>query len=167
MPSNFFYCSLITIITHTPIVLEYRYLMVLYLVLLYFVFRINTVRKLIEDNFKKIFSIYGIFLILNLVIFAGSYPINVLKVYYFTAIGTSIILLFLVSMSLLNGDKIFSAGLHNDLLTIFIAFALAEASTILILYFWIVNMTYISPQQNFMIVPVIENINKLIFQNVI
>jgi 4-amino-4-deoxy-L-arabinose transferase-like glycosyltransferase len=159
--------SLITIIMHTPIVLEYRYLMVLYIVLLYFVFRINTVRKLIEDKFKTIFSIYGVFLILNLIIFAVSYPINFLKVYYIAATGTSIILLFLVSMSLLKRGKIFCADLPNDPLTIFIAFALAEASTILIFYFWIVNMTYISPQLNFMIVPVLENINKMIFQNII
>jgi hypothetical protein len=159
--------SLITIITHTPIVLEYRYLMVLYVVPLYFVFRINKVRTLIEDKFKKIFSLSGIFLIFNLIIFAEYYPINFLKVYYIAATGTSIILLFLVSMSLLNGDKIFCADIHNDLLTIFIAFALAEASTILIFYFWVVNMTYLSPQQNFMIVPVLENIIKLIFQNVI
>jgi hypothetical protein len=159
--------SLITIITHTPIVLEYRYLMVLYIVLLYFVFRINMVRTLIEDKFKKIFLLSGIFLILNLIIFAGSYPINVLKGYYIAATGTSIILLFLVSMSLLNKGKIFFADSHNDLLILFIAFALAEASIILIFYFWVVNMTYISPQQNFMIVPVLENIMKLIFQNII
>jgi hypothetical protein len=158
--------SLITIITHTPIVLEYRYLMVLYIVPLYFVFRINNVRTLIEDKFKKISSLSGIFLIINLIIFTRYFPINVLKVYYIAATGTSIILLFLVSMSLLNGDKIFCADLHNYLLTIFIAFALAEASTILIFYFWVVDMTYLSPQQNFMIVPVLENIIKLIFKNI-
>ena len=154
--------SLITIITHTPMVLEYRYLIVLYVVLLYFVFRINKVKKLIEDKIQKIFLLSGIFLIIFLILFAGSYPIAFMNFYYFIATVTTIILLILVSIPLLRKSEKSPDAIYDNFLTFIIAFALAEASTLLIFYFWVVNMTYISPQQNFMIVPVHENIMKQI-----
>ncbi len=158
--------SLIYIVTHTPAVLEYRYLLILYIILLYFVFRINKIRKLVEDKFKKLLCLAGIILIINLILFVGFYPVSFMKIYYLAASGTSIILLIMASLSLLKNDKKSSVALPEDLLIFFIATALAEACTILIFYYWVVSMTYISPLQNHTILPVLENILNWMYPNI-
>lgn len=159
--------ALIYIITHTPAALEYRYLLILYIILLYFVFRIDRIRKLIEDKTKKIVLMSCIILIIGLIFFGLSVPVQFMNLYYAAAALTSITLLFMSSRYLLKKYKKSHTASDDGLLTFLIALALAEASTLLIFYFWIVNMTYISPSQNFSIVPVLESIIKLIYHNII
>jgi len=160
--------SLIYIIIHTPAVLEYRYLLILYIVLLYFIMRMDRIRKLIEDQIKKIVLMSGIILIiifiLNLLLFARSYPVAFMNIFYYLSIATSMLLLIFSLLTIMKDDKKSPDPMHEKLLIILIAAAIAEAATLLLFYYWVVSMTYISPSQNHTIVPVLENILKWMFQ---
>jgi len=81
------------IITDTPIVLEYRYLLIMYIVLLYFALRINKVRELIETNFKKIALLYATSVIILVLYFIDIFPPPFMNIYYSIALITSSILL--------------------------------------------------------------------------
>jgi hypothetical protein len=148
---------LLTIVTDTPVVLEYRYLLILYIILLYFVLRIETMKVLLEKNLKTLTKIYVVILIIISILFIKEFPLPFMNIYYYTALATSISLIILVSASLLLKNKRFITPINN-LLIFTIALAMAEASIFLLFYYWVVSMTYTTPSQNFTIVPVLQNI---------
>jgi hypothetical protein len=160
--------ALIYIIIHTPAVLEYRYLLILNVVLLYFVLRMDRIRKLIEDQIKKTVLMSGIILIiilvLNLILFSRSYTIAFMDLFYYVSITTSVLLLIFVLLTIMKDNKKYPDPMHEKLLIFLIAAAIAEAATLLIFYYWVVSMTYISPSQNHTIVPVLEKILEWMFQ---
>jgi len=145
---------LISIITDTPVVLEYRYLLILYVILLYFALRIDKVRQLIENNSKRIVSLYGIILLVTLIYFITGFPVPFLNIYYVVALITSFSLL--LSITLLIMKKRSSTVSLDKLLTLMIALSFALASFLLLFYYWVVSMTYISPSQNYNISPILE-----------
>ncbi len=163
--------ALISIIIHTPAALEFRYLLVLYVVLLYFVLRMDRIRKLIEDHIKKIVLMSGIILIIilifNLILFARSYPVPLMDIFYYVSIAASMLLLIFTLLNIMKADKKSPDPMHEKLLILLIAAAIAEAATLLIFYYWVVSMTYISPSQNHTIVPVLEYILKWMYQAII
>jgi hypothetical protein len=160
--------ALLFIMLHTPAALDYRYLLILYVVLLYFVLRMDSTRKLIEDHIKKIVLMSGIILIIilifNLILFARSYPVHLMDIFYYVSIATSMLLLIFTLLNIMKADKKSSHPMHENLLIFLIAAAIAEAAILLLFYYWVVSMTYISPSQNHTIVPVLENILKWMSQ---
>ena len=155
--------SLISIITDTSIVLEYRYLLVGYIILLYFALRTDKVRELIETNFKNIGRMYAISLPLMLIVFIELFPSPFMDSYYYVSLITSAALLIPVSAYLLFSKKKSLPAL-DSWVTFFIALSLVEASLLLLFYYWIVSMTYVSPSQNYAILPTLENILKWMYQ---
>ncbi|CAG0982546.1 hypothetical protein METP3_02169 [Methanosarcinales archaeon] len=158
---------ILLIITDTPIVLEYRYLLIMYIVLLYFALRIDKIRDLIENNFKKTVRLYAAAVIILILYFISIYPPPFMNIYYSLALITSIILLISLSMSLLiknnKNNKSFTDLL--DKITLFlIALSLGQASIMLIFYYWVVTIIYISPSQNYTILPILGNILKWMYQ---
>jgi len=153
----------ISILTDTPMVLEYRYLLILYMILLYFALRINKIKELIEIEFNKIALLYGILLILGVIYFITQFPISFLDIYYYAARITIICLIFVLWASvLLKNNKPFGDILYK-LCVFFISISLVQASFLMIFYYWVLNMTYISPSQNFSILPILENILKWMY----
>ncbi len=148
---------ILTIVTDTPKVLEYRYLLIVYIVLLYFVLRIDTVRTLLESNLKALSKLYIIILIIILILLIKEFPLPFMNIYYYTALATSISLFILISTNLLVKNKRV-IDIIDKILIFTIALAIAEASIFLLFYYWIVSMTFISPSQNFTILPVLQNI---------
>jgi 4-amino-4-deoxy-L-arabinose transferase-like glycosyltransferase len=155
---------ILSIITDTPIVLEYRYLLIMYIILLYFALRINKVRGLIESNFNKIALLYAAAVIIILLYFISGFPSPFMNIYYSLALITSCILLISLSMSLLIKNKKPLTDLLDKMTLFLIALSLAQASILLIFYYWVVTITYISPSQNYTIVPILENILKWMYQ---
>jgi 4-amino-4-deoxy-L-arabinose transferase-like glycosyltransferase len=155
---------ILSIITDTPIVLEYRYLLIMYIILLYFALRINKVRDLIESNFNKIALLYAAAVIIILLYFIRGFPSPFMNIYYSLALITSCILLISLSMSLLIKNKKPLTDLLDKMTLFLIALSLAQASILLIFYYWVVTITYISPSQNYTIVPILENILKWMYQ---
>jgi 4-amino-4-deoxy-L-arabinose transferase-like glycosyltransferase len=154
---------ILAIITDTPIVLEYRYLLIMYIVLLYFAFRINKVRELVESNFKKIALLYATALIILILYFINIFPSPFMNIYYSLALIISCSLLIMLSTSILTGNK--KPTDRSDKIIIFLmALSLAEASVLLLFYYWVVTITYISPSQNYTIVPILEGILKWMYQ---
>lgn len=151
-------------IIDSPMLLENRYLLITYVVLLYFVFRIDMVRNLIESKLKTIFILYCIFLIVILSYFIEEFPIPFISLYYIVALITSFSLLTLLTIGILAKKRIVTV---DNLTILSIAISLALASSFLIVYYWIVNTTYISPSQNYMIIPIFDNILRSIYQMVI
>ncbi len=136
----------------TPMVLEYRYLLIIYVILLYFALRIGEIREIIENNFDRIIFIYVIILIISIVYFVINFPIPFMTAYYYSAITASAFLsVTLLSILLLNTKK--SHFFPVKLMTILIPICVSLSSLLLFFYYWIVNMTYISPSQNYAIVP--------------
>ena len=152
--------SLLSLVIHTPMELEYRYLIVLYIILLYFTLRINMVRNLIENNLKKIVLLYIISAIILVSILIIIYPPPFMKIYYSMAFITSLILLIIVSTRLFIKNKKFL----DRSITFFMALSLSEASILLLFYYWVITITYISPSQNYTILPVIGGIFKWMYQ---
>ncbi|CAG0972744.1 hypothetical protein METP2_01494 [Methanosarcinales archaeon] len=155
---------ILLIITDTPIVLEYRYLLIMYIVLLYFALRIDKIRDLIENNFKKIVQLYAAAVIILILYFISIYPPPFMNIYYSLALITSIVLLISLSMSLLIENNKPLADLLDKITLFLIALSLAQASIILIFYYWVVTITYISPSQNYTILPILESILKWMYQ---
>lgn len=153
---------LLSIITDTPHVLDYRYLLVMYIILLYFVFRIDKIKKLIENKLKPIVLLYSIILTLSIIYFIKEFPIQFMNVYYNSALITSVSLIILVAISLLLKNE--TSYLLDKLILFGIAASLALSSFFLLFYYWIVSMTYISPSLNHTILPVLENILKWMYQ---
>jgi hypothetical protein len=156
--------SLISIITDTPFVLEYRYLLIMYVVFLYFALRTGKIRELLENNYKKIIFFYIAMLMIIFFYFIVEFPAPVLSIYYYTAIITSSSLLILASISVLISNRNPVAASLNRLMTFVVALSLAEASIILLFYYWVASMTYISPSQNYTILPVLQNILNWMYQ---
>ena len=155
---------ILLIITDTPIVLEYRYLLIMYIVLLYFALRIDKIRDLIENNFKKTVQLYAAAVIILILYFISIFPPPFMNIYYSLALITSIILLISVSMSLLIENNKPLTDLLDKITLFLIALSLAQASIILIFYYWVVTITYISPSQNNTILPILESILKWMYQ---
>jgi 4-amino-4-deoxy-L-arabinose transferase-like glycosyltransferase len=155
---------ILAIITDTPMVLEYRYLLIMYIVLLYFALRINKVRELIESNVKKIALLYVTAVIILVIYFIDLFPPPFMNIYYSLALITSGLLIISLSASLLLGNKKSYSDLLDKITLFFIALSLAEASIVLLFYYWIVTITYISPSQNQTVVPILENILKWMYQ---
>lgn len=154
---------ILSIITDTPMVLEYRYLIIIYIVLLYFALRVDKLRNLIESNFKKLFILYSVILITSTLYFIKIFPPPFINIYYSLALFTSFILLILISTSILIGNRPLS-NLLDKISIFFIALSLAEASILLLFYYWVISITYISPSQNYAIVPILENALKWMYQ---
>ncbi len=152
------------IITDTPVVLEYRYLLIMYIVLLYFGLRIDKVGDLIENNYKKIVQLYAAAVIILILYFINIFPPPFMNLYYSLALITSIILLISLSMSILIENKKSFADLLDKITLFFIALSLAQASILLLFYYWVVSITYISPSQNYTVVPIIGSILKWMYQ---
>ncbi|VVB96471.1 Dolichyl-phosphate-mannose-protein mannosyltransferase [uncultured archaeon] len=157
---------IIYIIKDTPVVVEYRYLLIIYFILLYFALRIHKVKELIENNLDKIIILYGSILLISVIYFIEEFPIPFMNLYYQAALATLILLIIAVAFSIFAGNKSPDA-LSEKFTVLIIALSLAEASSLLLFYYWIVNMTYISPSQNYMIVPVLENLIKFMYQAIL
>ncbi len=153
--SNLNYISMT--ITDTPDVIEYRYLLIMYIILLYFALRIDKVKDLIESKLRTIVILYGIILLLSIVYFVEEFPLPFMNIYYYAALFTSLSLIVIVSTNILMNKKP-APALLNSMTIILIALSLALASMFLLFYYWVVSMTYTSPSQNFTILPVLQNI---------
>lgn len=153
--------SLISVITDTPASLEYRYLLILFVILTYFALRLDKVREIIEKKSGTIIKIYGLILIIYVVYFIIGFPINFITIYYYTSllIIGSFFLLIITYHPINKKKKNLNLGLHGNLLLLLIAFAIAQASSFLLFYYWVVNMSYIAPSQN---IPVIPSLNYII-----
>jgi|GEM_PF-1755666 len=156
--------SFISILTDTPMVIEYRYLLIGYIILLYFALRINTIKELIEVELKNIGLLYGILLILCILYFIIQFPIPFMDIYYYIAVTTMICLIIVFSMNILSNNKKPMAGILHKLCMLFISISLVQASFLMLFYYWIVSMTYISPSQNFSILPIMSNMMRWIYQ---
>ncbi len=150
---------ILSIITDTPIVLEYRYLLVLYLVLLYFALRVDMIRNLIEKNARIIGMLYmaiGIILVSSLL---KIYPPAFLNIYYTLGLATVVSLIIIFSLNILLRSRHKSiSGMLEKTWVFLVALSLAEASVFLLFYYWVVTISYISPSQNYAIVPIMGNI---------
>ena len=153
------------LITDTPMGLEYRYLLIFYLILLYFAMRIEKLKGLIENNLKTIAIAYCGILVAMVVYFIVKFPLPFMDIFYKVSLATSLLLLILLSISILFSDMK-SAVLDKSMIFV-VALTLAEASFLLLFYYWVVSMTYIAPAQNHTILPVIGDILKLMYQNII
>ncbi len=154
---------LVYIIKDTPIVVEYRYLLIIYFILLYFALRIDKVKELIENNFNKIIILYSSILLISVIYFILKFPLPFMNFYYQAALVALILLIIAVAFSIFINKKS-SNTLSDKFMVLIIALSLAEASSLLLFYYWIANMTYISPSQNYTIVPVLENLIKFMYQ---
>lgn len=149
---------LMYLLKDTPMVLEYRYLLIFYVILLYFSLRIQKINQLIHDNYKKIAFIYSIVFIMIIVSFIAEFPLPFLNIYLIASSITTILLLILVSASILTQKRISLVTHLDNILLVFISIALAEASIMLLFYYWAVNITYISPEHNLLIIPMMQNL---------
>lgn len=146
---------LISIITDTPLVFEYRYLLILYIILLYFALRVDKVKDLIESKLKTIIPLYGIILLLILIYFIVEFPVPFLNIYYYIALITSLFMILLFSIRLFVHSKRYAI---DNLIIFTTALSLALSSFFLLFYYWFVSMTYMSPSQNYTILPVLQKI---------
>jgi 4-amino-4-deoxy-L-arabinose transferase-like glycosyltransferase len=159
--------ALLHVIIDTPVVLENRYLLIIYIILLYFVVRIDKIKHIIENKYMSVASLYITILILSFIYFIIGFPISFISVYYSAAIITSIFLIFLLLINLFIENKRSVIALFDNLLLVIIAFSLAEASALMLFYYWVTSMTYISPSQNYTIVPVVDIILKQMYNAVL
>lgn len=156
--------SFISILTDTPIVLEYRYLLIVYIILLYFALRINKIKELIEIELTNIALLYGILLLLGIIYFITEFPLPFMEIYYYAAQLTMISLIIVGSTSILLKKKKPFSVILNKFNVFFISISLVLASFLMLFYYWVVSMTYISPTQNFSILPIMENILRWMYQ---
>lgn len=158
---------LMSIITHTPQVFDYRYLLVLYIILLYFALRINKVKDLIENKLKAIIFLYSSMLIIISIYFIKEFPVPFADIYYYTALITSLSLIILLSVSFFVRNKSYVTALLDNLIIFIIALSLSLASFFLLFYYLIFNIGYISPSQNHAILPILDNLIKWMYQMII
>jgi hypothetical protein len=154
---------LLTIISDTPHILEYRYLLIIYIILLYFALRIDKIRDLIETKLRTIGILYSVILVLFLIYFIKEFPIPFMNIYNYAALITSISLIILVSINILL-NKVSSSVLMENMTLFIIALSLSMASFFLLFYYWIVSIIYISPSQNFMILPVLQKVMEWMYR---
>lgn len=155
---------IMAIVTDTPMVLEYRYLLIMYIVLLYFALRIHKIRELIESNFKKIALLYLTIVIILVLYFIIMFPPPFMNLYYSLALVTSGFLIISLSMSILLGNKRSYSDLLDKTTIFFMALSLAQASILLLFYYWVFTISYISPSQNQTVVPILDNFIKWMYQ---
>lgn len=156
---------LISIILYTSSMLEYRYLLIMYIILLYFALRIDKIKDLIETGAKKIIISYVIILIILLIYFIKEFPVQFMNIYYYMALITSISLLVLFSTSLLAPNEMHNPVLDN-LMVIMIALSLAESSIFLLYYNWAVSMIYIPPSLDISFLPVTNTLMNWIYHQI-
>ncbi|MCX9084569.1 MAG: glycosyltransferase family 39 protein [Candidatus Methanoperedens sp.] len=152
------------IITDTPIVLEYRYLLIMYIVLLYFALRINKVRELIESNIKKIALLYISSAMILVFFFIEVFPSKFIGQYHSLGLVTSGSLMISLSLSIFWDNKNSFSDILDKTTLFLMSLSLALTSVLLLFYYWIVTITYISPSQNLTIIPIMENILKWMYQ---
>lgn len=156
--------SFTSILTDTPMVLEYRYLLIGYIILLYFALRVNKIKELIEIELKNIVLLYGILLILCIIYFVTQFPKPFMDIYYYAAQITITFLIIVVSSSVLLKNKKPIAAILTKLCVLLISISLVQASFLMLFYYWVVSMTYISPSQNFSILPLLDNMLRWMYQ---
>lgn len=156
----------ILIVTDTPATLEYRYLLIFYIILIYFSMRIDYIRMLFENNLKTISLMYSGIILLGLLYFIAGFPVPFMNQYYIVAVVTLFLLVALLSLRLIIPDKLPRTIQLDKYLLFLIAFSFALSSLFLIYYYWISTMSYIYPSQNYTIVPVLENIVKWMFNSI-
>jgi len=159
--------ALISIITDTPMGLEYRYLLIMYVLLIYFVFRVSKIKELIQNHYKMIFTLYSIILIISTIYFIAAFPIPFINIYYYASLFTIVFLFILTLYYNIYVNKRTKKSFSEKLLIILISMALAEASAVLCFYYWVVSITYISPSQNFTILPILNIILDRMYQLII
>lgn len=165
---NFFNKNvLMSIIKDTPMELEYRYLLILYLILLYFTLRVDIVRNIIEKKSKHIALIYGILLILYLIYFIMGFPIKFLNIQYNISIITYSSLFILVFTYFISMKGKMIEYLMEKLLPYLIACAMAIATSFLLFYYWIITISYISPSQNLTVLPILNYIIEWMYKVII
>lgn len=155
----------LTIIYNTPGILEYRYLLAMYIILLYFAVRVDAVRELIETRSKTIAVLYCIILTAGIAVFIKEYPLPFMSIYYYAALATAALLIVSLLSSLIV-RKSSVAALTDNLIIFTAALSLALASFFLLFYYWDIDMTYVSPSQNIKIIPVVENLVRWMYLNV-
>jgi hypothetical protein len=86
-----------------------------------------------------------------------------MNIYYYVALATSITLMILLLINIFAQKSKSIAILSDRLLIFVIAFSLAEASVLMLFYYWVTSMTYISPSQNYALIPIMEKILKWMY----
>lgn len=158
---------ILSIVTDTPMVLEYRYLLIIYIILLYFALRVDRVRFLIESGIKKILLMYSVTFAGLLFYFIYFFPPPFLNIYQSLAQVTLGLLILLLLINLvIKKENRFQESL-NRLTAGVMAISFAEASSLLLFYNWVVIVTYISPTQNHTILPILQNILDWMYQTVL
>lgn len=161
---------LISIISDTPSALEYRYLLILYIILLYFSLRFDKTRKIIEKNSGIMVKLYAAILIIYIIYFIIGFPINFINTYFYI----SIIIVIGLFLSILKkcypmkkAKKTANLCLLERISIFLIACALVQASAFLLFYYWAVTISYNSPSQNFTIMPILNYIIEWMFRTII
>ncbi len=161
---------LISIIKDTSSSLEYRYLLILYLILLYFSLRFDKVRGIIEKKSGTIAKLYGVILIIYVIYFIIGFPINFISTFYYVSIIISLSLLFSIIKiyyPMKNAKKTANLCFNEKCSIFLIACALVQASAFLLFYYWAVTMSYNSPSQNITIIPILNYIIDWMYQTII
>ncbi|MCZ7403132.1 MAG: glycosyltransferase family 39 protein [Candidatus Methanoperedens sp.] len=159
--------SFLTIVTDTPVVLEYRYLLIIYIVLLYFAFRVSKVKSLLETNLKKIVVLYCIILAIALILFIIEFPLPFLTIYYYAALIISLSLIISISINLFAMNQETKVPLLDNFVIFNIALSLALSSLFLLFYYWVVSMTYTTPAQDLHVLPIMDNLLKWMYQTIL
>lgn len=158
---------LISIIQDTPVSLEYRYLIVLYIIYIYFALRIDMLRGILEENYRTIIKLYGIILFVFLLYFITYFPIDFIDTYYYISIAITLLLFLYTATYNPVKRRAANLSLHGKIMLFLIAVSLSLSSFFLIFYYWIVGITYLSPGQNYLIVPVLNYLFEWMYSTVI
>ena len=159
--------ALMSIITDTPMELEYRYLLILYVILLYFSLRIDWIKEIIEKKSGELAKLYGIILIMYIIYFIIGFPVKFISIYYYTSILLAISLFLFITISVMGKKKKKTVNLQEKLSLLLIACVIAEATAFILFYYWAVTISYVSPSQNFTIIPILNNIIEWMYQTII
>lgn len=149
----------LTIVTHTPTVLEYRYLLIMYIILLYFTLRAGRVREMVETELKTISLVYAIILITGIIYLVKGFPMPLVSIYFYAALVTSISLLIMLLINARTEHKSAGGGITGKLVVFTAALSLALASIFLMFYYLALAATYIPPD-NYNIIPIMEQFMK-------
>jgi len=159
--------ALMSLITDTPMELEYRYLLILYVILLYFVLRIDRVKEIIEEKSGTIIQLYGIILVIFMIYFIAGFPIKFMYMYYYVSIiiSSSLFLLITTYPTGKKGEQ--NIHFWEKVLLFLISFSIAQATAFLLFYYWAVTISYVSPSQNYAIIPILNHIIEWMYQTII
>lgn len=155
------------IVTHTPSVLENRYLLVFYIIMLYFSLKIESMRDLIENNLKKITILWGCILLIFLAYFIVQFPVRFLDIYYYASIIVAAVLMFSLVISSLGKKDWHATASWNRIFLILIALSFSLSSMFILFYYWVVSMTYVAVSQNYPVIPILGMILNWMYQNII